>query len=157
MGSWGYGIMQSDRALDLEAELYELAGVLRDYEEDDIPQKGYLLLSTAEGLARFEQSIENLESKIAQAIPREQAYKYQVLMTMIMNNGAHVKEDLWKKMTEFALNDGDYTEYLASAHESEKNPRGVAIEHFRCLAQMYYPGVPAKNQDDSLLARLFKS
>lgn len=92
MGCWGYGIRESDDALDEESDIDKVAGICRGYDEAEQEDSASVLRK------KLEWALPALMEHLVPACPDEvtfkEAVRFQVLAAMMLNVGCAFSEEV---------------------------------------------------------------
>lgn len=138
MGAWGYGILESDDALDMEATLLKKLGV----RYDNIPRKELLkgnLLTALEDNERLNKAWEYILGLHVSYDENDKGMAYQVLANMILTSGAKIDRedfDMIIERTKLGLYN-DYYKDNKTPNDSWTVGRVKAIQNLVDLASQY--------------------
>lgn len=154
MGAWGYGILESDDAMDMEAILL---GKL-DVEYDNIEQGDLLIaLETPEKINKVWEYIVGLHVTYDEF---DKGMAYQIFANMILTTGAKIDKDDFNLIIE-RTKLGLYNDFYAN-NQSPKNEwtlgRVKAIKELIDLAQKYdvNGGKPIEVPYEGLIEKISK-
>lgn len=102
MGAWGYGILESDNALDMEADLLDQLSYNYNLPEEMRIKNA---LEQAENMEKMLQYAQSMNTEFDDGI--DKAIAYQVLMTILMKNGAKIRQDYFDEIVT-GIKGGEY-------------------------------------------------
>ncbi|MNR71290.1 hypothetical protein D3C71_19050 [compost metagenome] len=104
MGWWGFGIIESDNAMDWESDFEERAGIDPDWESTGERRRQGLQVS----LPKLLEMVSAINYGEDQSVRMDKAMGYQVLASMLMEAGCAFSEDVRQQLLAGAADDGEY-------------------------------------------------
>jgi hypothetical protein len=137
MGAWGYGILESDDAMDMESYLLKELGVDYKYDEEEEANK-FRIVSALEDHNKLNKVLQYIEN-LVDTYHEDKGVAYQVLANLILTTGAKVDATKFKMIvegTKLGLYN-DFYKHNQSAEDSWTLGRVKAIQELVELANEY--------------------
>lgn len=107
MGCWGFGIMQSDNALDIECEIYDLCNISSNAKNVKIE------------IEKNWDKLQNMCNLYKEVDPYEYAVSWQTLCVVLMRHGVQVDEKMNENIQKSMKSCPEYKSAVANIHRLE--------------------------------------
>jgi hypothetical protein len=162
MGTWGWGIMESDYAMDVECEILDIPGIEIDYDESD-EQKQALMqkVITPQKYKEVLDYIENIAEEYDHGF--DKATAYQVFATLIIENGLKVDPQVFQQIKDGCVQCPEYQSHVDVIDKSDFSERVLgrldAIGTLVKIASQYdiNGGKPQEIPFEGLLYKILKN